>query len=116
MNRQRGHYRTEIRREMRGGTGQVGIEHLWEPAKEMLAPNRMAAKLTLEPGSSIGFHRHEDEEELFYIISGRAQADDNGVTVELEAGDTLLTGNGAGHSIRNIGEDALEILAVITRY
>ena len=116
MNRHQGEYRTEIRTEMRGGSGNVKIEHLWEAAKEMLAPNRMAAKLTLEPGCSIGFHRHENEEELFFIVSGKAEADDNGKTVTLEAGDTLLTGNGAGHAIRNSGSATLEILAVITKY
>ena len=76
----------------------------------------MAARLTLPPGASIGFHNHENEDEIFVIVKGQAEADDNGTLSVLNAGDTLLTGNGAGHSIRNIGEGDLELVAVISTY
>ncbi len=116
MNRHNGNYRTELREEMRGGKGTVKIEHYWEPKTEMRGANRMVAKLTIEPGGSIGFHPHDAEEEVFVIISGMAEADDNGEVVRLAPGDTMLTGNGDGHAIRNIGEEPLEVLAVISTY
>jgi mannose-6-phosphate isomerase-like protein (cupin superfamily) len=116
MIRKSGSYRTEVRENMRGGSGSVKIEHFWEPGKEMLGHNRMAARLTLPPGASIGFHNHENEDEIFVIVKGQAEADDNGTLSILNAGDTLLTGNGAGHSIRNIGEEDLELVAVISTY
>jgi mannose-6-phosphate isomerase-like protein (cupin superfamily) len=116
MIRKNGSYRTEVRENMRGGSGSVKIEHFWEPGKEMLGHNRMAARLTLPPGASIGFHNHENEDEIFVIVKGQAEADDNGTLSILNAGDTLLTGNGAGHSIRNIGEEDLELVAVISTY
>ena len=116
MFRKAAQYRTELRENMRGGDGTVKIEHFWEPKTEMRGANRMAARLTLPPGASIGFHKHENEEELFFIVKGQAEADDNGRKVALGPGDTLLTGNGAGHAVRNIGSDDLEIVAVITTY
>ncbi len=109
-------YRTELREEMRGGKGTVRIEHFWEPKTEMRSRNRMFAKLTIEPNGSIGFHPHDAEEEVFVVLRGKAEADDNGEVVELNAGDTILTGNGDGHAIRNIGEEPLELLAVISTY
>ncbi|MBR2373454.1 MAG: cupin domain-containing protein [Lentisphaeria bacterium] len=109
-------FRTEIRDNMRGGDGSVKIEHFWEPGKEMLSSNRMAAKLTLAPGSSIGFHNHDKEDEIFIIVKGTAEVDDNGEVSILNAGDTLLTGNGAGHAVRNIGKCDLEIIAIISTY
>ncbi|MBR7139473.1 MAG: cupin domain-containing protein [Lentisphaeria bacterium] len=116
MIRKAGEYRTELRENMRGGNGTVKIEHYWEAEKEMHAHNRMAAQLTLPPGGSIGFHNHENEDEIFVIIKGEAEADDNGKCVRLSAGDTLLTGNGAGHSIRNVGESDLVLTAIISTY
>ncbi|MCQ2379147.1 MAG: cupin domain-containing protein, partial [Victivallaceae bacterium] len=71
---------------------------------------------TLAPGDSIGFHRHDREEEIFFVVSGVAEADDDGVRRELHAGDTLLTGNGAGHAIKNIGNDDLVLAAFIGRF
>ena len=108
--------RAEERREMRGGRGVVKIEHFWEPENEMHSRTRMCARLTLAPGDSIGFHRHEGEEEIFVILRGRARVDDNGVTAELLPGDTLLTGGGAGHAVESIGDEPLEMLAVIGKY
>ena len=96
-------FRVETRERMRDGNGSVQIEHLWNVERDLKAPTRMFGRLTLNPGCSIGFHRHDGEEEIFYIVSGSAVADDNGTEVTLEAGDTLLTGNGAGHAIRNAG-------------
>ena len=61
-------------------------------------------------------NNHENEDEIFVIVKGQAEADDNGTLSILNAGDTLLTGNGAGHSIRNIGEEDLELVAVISTY
>ena len=111
-----GDFSKEVRKGMRGGDGEVLIERLWEPETEIKADNRLFAKLTLEPGSSIGFHRHEGEEEVFYVIRGEAEADDDGEIVHLFTGDTIMTGGGAGHAIKSVGDEPLELLAVISKH
>ena len=108
-------FRSEVRENMRGGQGSVRIEHLWEPAGEMKSANRMVSKLVIGPGCGIGPHRHDGEDEIFYILKGTAEVDDNGVSAVLSAGDTILTGN-ASHSIKNAGEDTLEVLAIISTH
>lgn len=115
MIRRNGDYETEQRAAMRGGTGEVTIEKLWLPEKELKAPFRLFARLTIPPGASIGFHRHEQEEEVFVIMQGTAQADDNGKDVILLVGDTILTGGGAGHAIACVGDEPLVLLAVIAK-
>ncbi|MCK5843979.1 MAG: cupin domain-containing protein [Victivallales bacterium] len=105
-----------VREQMRGGEGEVQIKKLWDPETELKANNRLFAKLVLNPGSSIGFHRHDNEEEVFFVIRGAAEADDDGNTVTLNPGDTILTGNGSGHSIKSVGSEPLELLAVISCY
>lgn len=107
---------SEVRENMRGGNGAVTITHLWQKG-EMNAGNcRMAAILTLPPGAGIGYHTHENEEEIFYVIKGSAMLDDNGVTRTIKPGDTSLTGNGAGHSLSNAGDDDLVVMAVINTF
>jgi mannose-6-phosphate isomerase-like protein (cupin superfamily) len=109
-------YERIIKKEMRGGNGEVVIEKLWDPETELKANNRLFAKLILEPGSSIGFHKHENEEEVFVILKGVAEADDDGTKVTLFPGDTILTGDGAGHSVTSVGDVPLEMIAVISCY
>ena len=114
MIRKKGQYNTELRPEMRGGTGTVKIEHLLDEAGELRGLNRLFARLTLEPGTSIGFHEHVGEAEVFVVISGTGEIDDNGVKSTVAAGDTILTGFGAGHGVACTGNEPLVMLAVIT--
>lgn len=110
-----GGYSSETRSAMRGGEGEVFIERLWEPGVEMKSGNRLFARMRLDPGASVGFHRHEGEEEVFYILRGEVEADDDGEIVRLKAGDTILTGGGAGHSVKSVGDEPLEMIAVISK-
>ena len=106
MFKQHAAFTSEVRPAMRGGDGSV----------EMGSPARMYSRLVLRPGCSIGWHVHENEEEIFYILAGQARIDDNGTEVIASVGDSVITRSGEGHSVACEGTDTLEILACIIRY
>ncbi|MBO5248867.1 MAG: cupin domain-containing protein [Clostridia bacterium] len=106
---------TEIRHEMRGGKGDVTFIHAFK-GDEMTAPCRLCATLILEAGCSIGTHRHEGEDEVYYILSGTGRLSDGVTETVVTAGDAVLTGNGESHSIENIGDEPLKIFAVVATY
>ena len=106
---------SEIRNQMRGGKGDVQLIHAFR-ADEITSPCRVCATLVLEPGCSIGTHPHEGEDEIYYILSGTGKVIDGGVETIVTAGDAVLTGNGAAHSVENVGEDTLKIFAVVVKY
>jgi mannose-6-phosphate isomerase-like protein (cupin superfamily) len=103
---------SEIKEQMRGGKGSVKITHIYKQ-EELTGKARLCARITINPGCSIGLHEHIGEEEIFYVIQGRGIANDNGDIRELCEGDALLTGGGASHSIENTGNEELVLLAVI---
>jgi mannose-6-phosphate isomerase-like protein (cupin superfamily) len=105
----------EVRERMRDGAGAVEILHIFR-SKELKGHTRLFARLRLRAGSSIGFHRHEGEEEIFYILSGTGEVSEGGGPSAVGPGDAVLTGGGSGHSISNAGPDPLELLAVILVY
>ena len=105
----------EVRSNMRGGPGKVHIRHHFGK-EEISAPSRLCAELTLAPGAGIGEHDHVDEDEIYIIQRGKGVVVDNGKEVEVEAGDAVLTGKGASHSIRNTGTEELVVTAVIMKY
>lgn len=74
---------------------------------------RMVATMTLEPGSSVGYHVHEDDEEVYSIISGNGIYSDNGTDVEVGPGDVTLAPKGTGHGLKNSGTEPLVFFAVI---
>ena len=61
-----------------GGQGTVKMEKLLHGPEEMLGKGRAYVRHTLNPGVSIGMHRHEGEMETMVIISGKAVHTING--------------------------------------
>ena len=106
---------TEVRSALRGGTGDITIRHLFTK-EEITARSRLCAILTLPPGASIGSHRHDGEDEVYYVLKGTGRLDDGHARTAVAAGDAVLTGRGETHAIANTGTTDLEILAVIMCY
>ena len=105
-------FNTEYRENMRGGNGTVALCNFVTP-EELNDKGRLFGTIVLKPGCSIGYHVHENDSELFYIIKGTATYDDNGTTVTVRAGDVTLTPAGTGHSIKNEGTEDVELVALI---
>ena len=76
----------------------------------------MFAEITLNPGCSIGYHSHDSETEYYFILSGTGTVNDDGKEVQVKHGDSIVTGNGASHSIKNTGSVPLVFIAVIVTY
>ena len=104
--------RSEIRQNMRGGDGAVTIEHWFKP-DDFGAKLRLCARMTIPPGASIGTHVHENEDEIYIVISGRGLIEENGKWVEIAAGDAILTGHQGSHGVRNNHDQPLIIAAII---
>ncbi|GAA0180833.1 cupin domain-containing protein [Clostridium sediminicola] len=102
----------EEKENFKGGEGKVTIQRILNK-EELNGKCGIFAKVTLPKNSSIGYHVHEGNSETYYIINGKALADDNGVEKTLEVGDTIFTPSGSGHAIKNIGEENLVFMALV---
>ena len=100
----------KVLEQMRGGNGSAKLTGL---ISEFPKHARLFSTITLEPGSSIGYHVHENETELFYFVSGEARVRDDENTYELSAGDSMSTGHGHGHGVESIGDEPLVMVACI---
>ena len=98
---------------MRGGDGTIFLTGLIGGPEELNGKGRLFSVIRVEPGCSIGFHKHEGESELFYIMKGEAQYNDNGEIKTVKAGDVTICPDGEGHGISNKGEETVELVAVI---
>jgi len=105
----------EARERMRGGSGSVEFLHIFRK-EELKGKVRLLARLRLRTGCSIGYHAHEGEEEVFYILSGTGIVTEQGVTSTVGPGDAVLTRGGESHSIENQGAEPLEFIATILLY
>jgi mannose-6-phosphate isomerase-like protein (cupin superfamily) len=103
--------KAERRESMRGGAGAVTITNLVRP--EDIPHGRLLADLSIPPGAGIGVHEHGAETEYYVIHGGRGIVVDDGVEREVGAGDVVVTGGGASHSIRNDSDQPLRLIAII---
>jgi mannose-6-phosphate isomerase-like protein (cupin superfamily) len=66
-------------------------------------------KRALKPGSAIGYHEQQ-EDEIYYVLSGRGVMKLDGKDVEVGPGTAVLTRPGSSHGIRQVGSEDLVIL------
>ena len=97
---------------MHNGNGAVDASKFLE-AEESYGCGSFFGRAKIAPGGSIGYHHHNGEYEIYYILSGTAKVSDNGREFLLGPGDMMQCRDGEGHSIENCGETDLEFLAMV---
>jgi len=110
----RGEMKIEHKDRMRDGEGTAIVVNLVDGATMKNA--RLLSEITLPPGASIGNHRHDSETEYYIILEGDGTVVDNGIDQLVSAGDVVVTGDRATHSIKNTGSVPLKFHAVIITY
>ena len=104
--------RTETREQMRGGTGQVRLEHI-VPNEKLPSKARLFSVTTLEKDCGIGLHEHNGESEVYYVLEGEGVLEDNGVKTTFRKGDCHVCGDGCSHALSNEKEEPLILVAAI---
>lgn len=94
------------------GLGNFEIAHLYQALPTNIVT---IAIVTIAPGEEIGYHRHESDNELYYILSGQAEYNDNGAISTITEGAATCTCRGQSHSIKNIGAETLRFFAIIVK-
>ncbi len=70
--------------------------------------------LTLQPGDSIGYHKHVTNEDTYIIVSGQGMfKDKDGKDYPVKAGDITIVRKGESHGMVNTGKEPLVFVDVI---
>ncbi len=93
------------------GKGTMQIRTLWQT--ENFRTNWGFVNHYLIPaGNSVGYHRHEIMEEVYYILSGEGRLTIDDATLPVRAGDAVSCPLGSAHGFyNNSGKDA-EVLSI----
>ena len=96
--------------EFKGGVGVNKLRSVFDGKNKIMLG-------TLEPSSSIGYHSHESNSEIIYIISGDAKCLYDGETEYLKPGQYHYCPMGHSHSlINNSDRDELVYFSVIPEH
>lgn len=93
----------------RGGKGQLITRNYVDPhAKIMMS--------RLRPGASSGYHKHEGNSEIVYIISGHGHFDYDGQREDFKTGDVHYCPMGHSHAMYNDGDEDLVYFAIVPEH
>lgn len=70
-------------------------------------------KARLQPGASIGMHKHETNLEVIYVLKGNGTFIYDGESCPIEAGNAHYCAQGHTHSLINTGNEDLEFIGVV---
>lgn len=96
-----------------GGPGRMLSAWMTDTDEELAGKGRLFKENVLEKDCGVGYHLHDGDCELYLILEGEAEYDDNGTKTVLRAGDVTFTGNGEGHAITNRSETPVRFIALI---
>lgn len=97
---------------LRGGIGELYQEHVLEKA-ETGGRTDLFCIFTIEPGRTIGLHTHDTNAEVYYVMEGEIEVNQNGELHTVKAGDVVFTADGQSHSVANNTDKAAKMLAII---
>lgn len=112
MIRRSGNYKVEKVEGLKGGKGYVTVVNFFE-SEDFLGKGRLYGMTIIKPGNSIGYHKHEGDQEAYYILKGKALYNDNGYETVLNPGDLAICRDGDYHSIEADGDEDLEYIMLI---
>jgi mannose-6-phosphate isomerase-like protein (cupin superfamily) len=71
----------------------------------------------LPPGTSIGLHTHDrDDEEIYIVISGRGRMTVETDTFQVGPGDVIVNRPGGTHALENTGTEDLRLVVIDVPY
>lgn len=112
MIRKNEEFKPELRENMRGGEGVIELTN-FVTAQELNDKGRLFGTIVLKPGCGIGYHIHENDTELFYVLEGEATYSDNGEIKTISKGDLAICPAGTSHSVKNDTDKDVVLMALI---
>lgn len=104
--------KTAVVHGLAGGKGDAHVTTLL-PAEESANTGRLFATVTLQPGESVGYHKHEGEYEIYWILDGTGVITEDGKEYTAEPGDLHQCKSGSMHGIENRSSAPVSFLAFI---
>jgi mannose-6-phosphate isomerase-like protein (cupin superfamily) len=69
-------------------------------------------RVVVPPGSTIGFHKHGENEEMYIVLEGQGVMRIEGEKIAVNKGDMILNPAGGSHGLVNNSGDDIDILVI----
>jgi mannose-6-phosphate isomerase-like protein (cupin superfamily) len=91
------------------GVGQIHVRRLFD-AEDFETSMMFVEHVEMPPGTSIGIHKHGDDEEFYFILSGSGRMVVDGQEYRVKSGDLVLNRRGGSHGLLNDSDHLIDLL------
>ena len=97
-----------------GGAGEILFRRVFAEG-DFRGPWNFVDFAVLPPGTSIGRHRHGEDEELYLVLEGEGLMELDGVEFPVRPGSVILNKPHGTHGLRNTSQRVLKLFVVEVR-
>jgi mannose-6-phosphate isomerase-like protein (cupin superfamily) len=101
----------QLQKASHGGAGPVELYEIWGKA-DFESNVDFIDRVVVPPGSTIGFHKHGKNEEMYIFLKGTGLMKIEGEEVVTKEGDMILNPAEGSHGLTNISIENIDILAL----
>ena len=114
MIRRRDEMATQVLEQCHDGTGKLRCRHVLQ-ADDSRVGTRFVHDDVIDPGASIGEHRHGDDEEIYFVVDGHGTMILDGESFPIGPGDVSLVRPGHSHGLINAPDAPMRLLVICTK-
>lgn len=105
----------ELQKRCHNGKGAISFREVFNE-NDFKSSLQFLHETSIMPNSTIGYHRHSGNEEVYYIVEGEGIMTVDGEEKKVTSGDAVITHSGSSHGLKNTGEKELKILVFESKY
>ena len=94
-----------------GGTGPVALFGIWEKT-DFQSNIDFIDRVVVPPGSTIGVHRHGNNEEMYVVLQGAGMMKIENEELAVGKGDMILNPAGGRHGLTNQSAEPIDLLVI----
>ena len=101
----------QLQKNSHGGTGPVDLYEIW--GKSDFESNvDFLDRVVVPPGSTIGFHKHGKNEEMYIVLEGTGLMNIEDEEIVVKEGDMILNPAEGRHGLTNDSDKNIDVLVV----
>lgn len=105
----------EIQKKCHNGEGSILFREVFN-ASDFESNLQFLHETSVMPNSTIGYHKHLGNEEIYFIVEGKGIMTVDGEKRKVSSGDAIITYSGSSHGLDNNSSKVLKILVFECKY
>lgn len=93
------------------GVGKYDLYEIWS-SDDFKSNIDFIDRVVIPPNSTVGYHKHGNNEEMYIILDGNGEMTLNGKKIQVTKGDMILNQPSGEHGLVNNSSENIDVLVI----